>query len=555
MNLVRKTSRLAGFVCGCWLLLGSLATALAGDTVIVMPFENRSQMAQYNWVRESFALLINDILDVPGLVVISAEERQQAFEKMRLNPSDLLTRAAMIRVAEAANANLAVIGEYDIGGDKDHVTVAVTARLIETQAGRLIGNKVFNFSGPLSDLQRIQGQIAWHIVYERNPSLPYTKDQFINRATLAPPRAYESFVKAVQTRDQELRESFLRRALQEYESAGQPGRYAAAIYELGLSHYRQADFEEAAKQLKVLGKDDSHFTDGLFYLNLAAHKSGNFTDAAAAGEQLVEIAPLLEVLNNAGASAGAKGDLTKALPWLQRAVANKPNDAAYRFNYGYALWRNQNWEEAAQQLRAALKINPRDGEAYFILAKALASAGKAEDAAQADNEAKRTLTTYAKWAVAPDKVPQLWRLKEELPAGAFAKFNRQAAPNRPSAQQITQRQQLDRARQLLLTNNANNDAEALQELQQVLAVDGTNAEAHYLRAVVLQRRNQTESALSALQAAVSWNPRMLEAHIALGRVYLSRGDRALALAHCKQALELDPANREAIALKQQIENR
>jgi Tfp pilus assembly protein PilF len=38
-------------------------------------------------------------------------------------------------------------------------------------------------------------------------------------------------------------------------------------------------------------------------------------------------------------------------------------------------------------------------------------------------------------------------------------------------------------------------------------------------------------------------------------VYLSRGDRALALAHCKQALELDPANREAIALKQQIENR
>src|SRR5262249_21523385 len=28
------------------------------DTVVIMPFENRSQMSKYNWIRESFAILL-----------------------------------------------------------------------------------------------------------------------------------------------------------------------------------------------------------------------------------------------------------------------------------------------------------------------------------------------------------------------------------------------------------------------------------------------------------------------------------------------------------------
>src|SRR5262245_38312983 len=183
--------------------------AAVGDTLVVMPFENRSQMGDYNWIRESFAILLTDALDVPGISVLSTDERNLAFERMRLSPNDLLTRAAMIRVAHASQSNLALIGEFDIGGEKENATIAITARLIETREGRLVGNKVFNFSGPISDLQQMQGQLAWNILYERNPSLPYSKDQLIRRAKNAPPKAYESYIKAVQTADLKLRESFL----------------------------------------------------------------------------------------------------------------------------------------------------------------------------------------------------------------------------------------------------------------------------------------------------------------------------------------------------------
>lgn len=532
------------------------ANALAADVIVVMPFENRSQSGQHNWVRESFSILLADILDVPGVTVVSADERLQAFDQVRLSPTDLLTRAAMIRVAEAAKANLVVVGEFDIGGDRQNVTIAISARLIETEAGRLIGNKVFNFSGPLSDLQLMQGQLAWHVLYERNPSLTYTKEQLVRRATNVPPRAYESYVKGVQTLDLRLRETFLKRAVQEHDSAGAPGHYAQAIYELGVLQYRQTDFEEAVTLLKRLTKGDSHYEEGLFYLGLAAFKAGMFNDAATALETLAGIAPLPEILSNAGAALAAKGENARALPFLQRAIAANPNEAAYRFNYGYAAWRNQAYEDAAQQLRAVVGTNARDGEAWFVLSKCLASAEKADEAAKADNEAKRHLSSYARWAVAPDKVPVLARLKEDLNELALARLLRQqststaSAQTRATPQQISQQQALDNIRQLLA---ANKDAEAMTELQRVLAADTANADAYFLRGIVHTRRNETENALRSFQAAVSWNPRMPEAHIMLGRIYLARRDTAKALAHCKQALELDPQNREAIALKQQIE--
>jgi tetratricopeptide (TPR) repeat protein len=516
-----------------------------------MPFENRSQMGQYNWVRESFAILLGEVLDVPGMSVLGADERNLAFGKLRLSPNDLLTRAAMIRVADASQANLALIGEFDIGGEKENATIAITARLIETREGRLVGNKVFNFSGPMADLQQMQGQLAWNILYERNSSLTYSKDQLVRKAATAPPRAYESLVKAVQTRDAKLRESYLRRAIQEYDGSGATGHYGQAIYELGLSLYRQNNFAEAITQFKQLNAEDPNYSESLFYGGLASHKSNNLNEAAATFEKLVEVSPILEALNNAGATLVAKGDKEKGLPLLLRAAANGPNDADYRFNYGYALWLNQNYEDAVSHLRAAVKLNPRDGEAQFLLAKSLTAAGRQEEAAIADNDAKRHLEAYAKWTVAPEKMPSLIRLKREFNRAAFYKLERkQALGAGVSARQITLRQSLDRARQLV---SAKDDVEAFTELQRALAVDSTNAEAYYLRAVILQRNNQMEGALGALQSAVSWNPRMIEAHIALARIYFTRGDRAQSLAHCKQALEIDPQNRDAVALRQQIE--
>ncbi|HZS06282.1 MAG TPA: tetratricopeptide repeat protein [Blastocatellia bacterium] len=554
----RRMRRVAGrqgrlILCLLGLLFSGTLTARAGDALLTMTFENVSGKPEYHWIGESFAVTMSDLIDVPGLMVVSLNERNLAYERLGIPTRDILTRAAVIRLAEAAQANLALVGDYDIGGDPGAITIAIRARLIETREGRLVGNKSFNFSGPLAELQVMQGQLAWNILYERDPALPYSRDKMVTRAKSIPPRAFESFVKGFLTGDQKLRESFLRRALQEYDSESGAGHYAQALYELGTLLYSQRNFAEAAKLLGQLTSDDPHYVEGQYFFGLAAYNSGNVSGAASAYEKLAALLPMAEVYNNAGALLTAKGDLPAALPVLKRGVEANSNDVMLRFNYGYALWKAKNFEQAVPQLKAVVAANNRDGEALYLLAKSLAAAGNKTEADQVDQDAKRYLGNYARWEVAPDKMPSLVRLKTDFNYAAFYRLGRQQqrSPEVPRGQAASMQQAMERARQFFA---ARQDAEALNELQQVLASDPTFAEAHLLRGRLYQRRNEVENAVNALKAAVYWNPRLTGAHVALGQIYLARGDRASALTHGKRAIELDPQDREAVALMRQIES-
>ncbi len=524
------------------------------EVLLALPFDNASGRSDYQWVSDSFALLLAELLDAPGLAVLSPEERAIACERAGLRPCDSLTLASKLRLAEAAQANFVLVGSYEVSGEKDAVTIAFAAKLIEPREGRVVG-KPFNIGGPLSDLQAMQGLLAWSILYERDPALPYSQDQFKRRAKRIPPRAFEFFVKGVQSPEAKSREIFLKRAIKEYNDAESVGHFAQAIYELGLVQFRQQNFTEAAQQFHELVKDDPRYWESQFYGGLTAHLLGQRREAADAFERLAAALPLVEVLNNAGAAQINNGDLNRAYSHLQRAATSAQQDTMVRFNYGYALWRDKKFEQAANELQAVVKLNPKDGEAHYLLAECLWAVGKKVESEIADQEARRLLSnnnTYAQWKTKPDKIPVLIRLKMDFNRANFYWLNRQRSSNTnlPPAQTRLALQSLERARQLLTEKN---DTGALSELQTVLNNDPTLAEAHFLRAQILERRADLEAALTSYANAVYWNPRLLGAHVALSRLYLARGDRARALTHSKTALELDAQNAEALTVKKQIE--
>jgi tetratricopeptide (TPR) repeat protein len=534
------------------LLGGLVVTARASDIVLTMPFENVSGKPEYNWIGESFAITLGNLLDTPGMIAIGPEERNLAYERVGLTASDLLTRAAVIRIADSAQANLSVVGTYDIGGDARNPTIAISARLIDAREGRLAATKVFQDSGLLKRLQEMQGKLAWSILYERNPSVTYSKDHLVKRAVNIPPRAYESLVKGIQTRDQKLRENFLRRAIHEFETAGAPGHYAQAYYELGLVYLSQKKYPEAIKSFKELTPDDQHFLESRFYLGVTLATLGAHKEALDAFDKLVKPMPLLEVWNNVAAMQIASGSLDDAVKTIRNAVANSPYDPIYRFNLGYALYRYGKFDQAAEHLRVAISANANDGEAQYLLARCLRATGPADEARQADDEARRLLDNrYAKWEVQPEQMGQLARLKTEFSRAQFFKLERQQQQTAglPSSQVIIQQRSLDKAKQL---SAAGRDAEALTELNQLLGSNGALAEAHLLRGQILQRRKESDLAIHAYLSAISWSPRMVAAHVGLGQIYLAKGDRARAIAHINQAIEIDPQDREAVALFRQI---
>src|SRR4030095_749356 len=95
-------------------VLASSGLAQAADVVMVLPFENTSNRPDYNWVGESFADSIANLLTKPGLIVVSNDERELAYQRLRLPETVIPSRATAIKLGREAKATMILIGSYSV---------------------------------------------------------------------------------------------------------------------------------------------------------------------------------------------------------------------------------------------------------------------------------------------------------------------------------------------------------------------------------------------------------------------------------------------------------
>src|ERR1041385_6245845 len=121
----------------------------SADVVMVLPFENTSNRAEYNWVGESFADALAELLNKPGLIVVSSDERELAYHQLRLPVTVIPSRATAIKLARQAKGTMIVVGSYTVtppasaegSADKQphDAYVQVTSRVIKVNEGRTLG--------------------------------------------------------------------------------------------------------------------------------------------------------------------------------------------------------------------------------------------------------------------------------------------------------------------------------------------------------------------------------------------------------------------------------
>lgn len=571
-----------------WLTLAFTATLLfftpaqihaqtTSDVVIVLPFESTSNQREYNWIGASFADSLTELLNVPGLVIISDDERELTYQRLHLPLTIVPSRATAIKIAREARATMVVLGTYDVTpaqGEKNPAEVHGTARVIRVNEGRLAGEvmsdgrwawRPYDFGGPVTDLQKMQGTLAYQILYQRDKALPFSLHNILVQATKAPPRAFEGLVKGMMTDDKEKRSAYLQNALREYARASAGAVYPQAAFELGLLYFEREDWKNAAEYFTKLQKKDPHYAEAMFYAGLSYWRLHDLTSAINVLLPLTSDLPLTGIYNNAGAlsAQAARAEkspeererlLKQALLLLGRAKETAPDDPAVLFNYAYALMLSGKNAEARDQLRNVITLSPKDGEALFLFAKTLERTGPADAASAADNEARRYLpTTYAKlqteWQKSQTTTEVALRLNQKFDLSDYITIT-EPTPNVETSGVNTQ-DLLAKARELY---TAGRDDDVLPELNRVLMVEPMNAEAHLLIGRVYQRRGDLTRAVSSLKTALFWSDqKLIDAHILLGRIFLERGDRAQAMTHSRAALQIDPNNQEAIALQRQVE--
>jgi tetratricopeptide (TPR) repeat protein len=559
----------------------------AGDVVMVLPFENTSNRPEYNWVGESFADTLAELLNKPGLMVVSSDQRELAYQKLRLPQTVIPSRATAIKLARQARATMIVIGSYSVTppaaseaktGNSEKVPadayVQVTSRVIKVNEGRTLGEvmdggwatRQFDYGGPLTTLQDIHGRLAYQILYQRDKALPYSQNQIIQEATKIPQKAFEAYVKAVQLELRDpVRANYLKNALRFYADALGGAVYPQAAFELGLGYMSLGNWKEATEYFSKIQKKEPHYAEAAFYASLGYAKLGDYGRALATVVPLSSDLPLIGVYNNAGAVAvqAARENkneaertrlLMQGTSFLAQASTSAPSDQMVHFNYGYALFLAGKYADAAEHFRPVITSDQQDGPAYFLFAKSLAKLGKTEAATAADDMARRYLrTAYAKWETE-------WQ-KSQTTSGVSLRMrdvlNREELFGVLGTQNIAENGTPSSATQDLLGKardlyQAGRDEEALPELHRVVMIEPTNAEAYLLSGRINLRRGDQEAAIAALKTAIFWDSKLIDAHILLGRIFLERGDRGEARKYALSAITIDPNNQEAIALQRQV---
>jgi tetratricopeptide (TPR) repeat protein len=553
------------FVLSAFAFAGAQTAPTGADTVLILPFENTSQRAEFNWVGESFADSLSDLLKVPSLNVVSNDERKIIQQRLRVPLTSLPSLATSLKLAREGKATLLIAGKYNIvpAQGETAAIVSVTVKIIRVNEGRFLSEEFADgrritrdvyLNAALADLQTVQGQVAYQILYQRDKALPFAQNQFIEAANKVPARAFEAYIKGLlaSEADPQTRENYLKNAMRIYSEEKSGATFADASLELGHLFLNQRKFPEAIDYFSRIPQESTFYPEAAFYTGLIHWQQQNYEQALAVLRPLAEDLKLTSVYNTIGAIAiqasraekKNKGKsaalLNEGLDLLKKALDSAPDESNVRFNYGFARFLNSQYTEAAQELRPVLASSPKDGESYFLLAKTLELL-KDASAADFDNQARRFLTEGDRYA----KLQTEWTRSKTTDAigmrviqpprkdfvGVILLKNQTRTVQTPVNET---EKSLGEARQFYKDGR---DDEAMAVLRRVLVSEPMSAESYYLLGMIHLRRGDKEQSVSSLKTALFWDNRLINAYIALVKIYVEKGDCLQAKNYMTSGLE------------------
>lgn len=388
---------------GVWCSLAA-AHSLAAQTVLVLPFFNESG-GSHDWIGESISETLSEVLASNDLFVVDRDDRALAYRRLGIREYSRLTRASVMKTGETLDADLVIYGEFQVRPDPSgsgRGTLQMAAHILSLREVRQ--GPEFSELGALEDLTTLESHLAWQTLQYLRPGNPVSEEEF--RRSRAPVRveAVESYIRGLIAPTEEAKRTLFA------QSARLDTRYSQPNFQLGRLLYRKEEYRAAAESLQRVLPSFSEYRESVFLLGLCRYHTGDFAGAEKAFQQVAAVVPLNEVWNNLAAAQSRRNLLPQAVENFKRAVDGDPNDAGYRFNLGYVLWKKGDYAGANEQFRAALERAPDDEGIRMLLSRS--SAKISRKAFGRDEGLERLKTEYEERAyrtlksiLSPGKAP------------------------------------------------------------------------------------------------------------------------------------------------------
>jgi tetratricopeptide (TPR) repeat protein len=507
----------------------------SGSRVLVVPFENSRREPRLHWLSEGSAVLLADELNARGIGAITRDERVRAFEELHLPLSASLSRATVIKVGQIVGASEVIVGGFTLDG----ADLTITAHSIRVDVGRI--QPEVSERAPLTELFGLFDKLTRRLV-------PDARFDSGAREPRPPLDAFENYVKGLIAESPGAQATFLETAVSKFKA------YDRAEIALWGVRTDQGDYAAALAAARAVASGSplgsrARFLAGVSLLDLKRNDEAfeifrSLSDSQRGGSAMTGAA-----LNNLGVvqiRRGATPQTGSAAFYLTKAAEVDSGDADYLFNLGYAYMLERNSQGAAYWLREALRRNPADADAHYVLAAALQASGSTVEAAREKELARRLSSRYEELArrAAPDSPPalkDLERVRAEPDTSSALRPEQTIVNSAQREQRELAAFHLDRGRRLY---DREEDREAIAELRRAVYLSPYEAQAHLLIGRIHLRAGRPLEAADALKISI-WSEDSAPARVALAEAYLKLQNTAGARAELDRALVLDPTSADA----------
>ena len=509
--------------------MGQTPAPVPGRLLLVLPFDNRTDQPNLDWISEAVPEVLNRRLASAGFMPISRDDRLYALDHLGLPPAFQPSRASAIRLAQTLDADYVIVGSFATTGSR------VQAKAMILKMDTLHMSAPIQEEADMTHLLDVLNSLAWAVAKQIDPQFSVARNTFVTAGAGLRVDAFENYIRGLVESDPAEQIRHLK------ESVRLDPSFSPALLALGKAYFANQQFDLSATTLGRLPRNDPNAREADFDRGLAYFYIGSYIKAEDAFAFVSKQQPLPEVVNNQGVAASRRG--LDATSFFQQAVAADPNDPDYQFNLAIALSRKKDNAGALRAIGQTLRLRPQDTEAQAFQATLRAAPVSTKVNAVFDPTAgtdnapleriKRTFNE-ASFRQAAFEIAQM----EEAHLATLPPQKRAAALTEAGMRFFTQG--------LIL--------EAEREFQAALQAESDNADAHAGLALVRERDGDTKEARLQAEASLKTQPNVT-AYLVLARLDLQANQKPAAADDVSGALKLEPQNAAARTLKQQIENK
>jgi tetratricopeptide (TPR) repeat protein len=509
-----------------------------GRLILVLPFDNRSDQPNLDWISEAIPEVLNRRLASAGFLPISRDDRLYALDHLGLPSTFQPSRASAIRLAQTLDADYLIVGSFSTTGAR----FQAKAQVLNVESLHM--SAAIQEEADMAHLLDVLNSLAWGLAKQLDPQFAVARNTFVAAGAGLRVDAFENYTRGLIESDPDEQVRHLKEAVRLDPT------FSPALLALGKAYFANQQFELAATTLGRMPRNDPNAREADFDRGLAYFYLGSYVKAEDAFAFVSKQLPLPEVVNNQGVTASRRG--LDATSFFQQAVAADPNDPDYQFNLAIALRRKKDVAGALKAIAQTVKLRPSDTEAAAFQATLRAEPQHpSAPAAAASNRVNAAFDPAAQ----ADNLP-LERIKRSFNEASF----RQAALEMEQMEELHLTTLPPQKRAAALTEAGMHFfdqgliLEAEREFQAALVANGGNADAHAGLALVRERGGDIQEAHAEADESVKMKPNVT-AYLVLARLDLQANQKPAATADVNSALQLEPQNAAAHALRQQIESK